>query len=160
MADNLTSVRRGFEEVWNQGKLSVIDEVNAPDLISHNTGRPDDIGVAAFKKFVTDARTAFPDVHFTIDELIAQGDTFAVRATITGTHTGLLAITGEIPPLPPTGKRINLAASIMLHLKGGKIAETWAVVDNLDFLGQLGVFSPAALAAGATQPQQAQQPHM
>lgn len=124
MADNATIVRRSFEEVWNQGKLSVADEITTPDLIAHNEGRPDEHGVAEFKRFVADARTAFPDVHFTIDEMIAQGDSVAARATVTGTHTGPLTGRGDIPSIPPTGKSVSLMVSVLFHLKDGKIAET------------------------------------
>jgi steroid delta-isomerase-like uncharacterized protein len=160
MADNAAIVRRGFEEVWNQGKLNVVDEINAPDFIGHNEGRPDDHGLAEFKRFVADTRTAFPDLHFTINELIVQGDSVAAGTTVTGTHTGPLVGRGDMPSIPPTSKSVSLMVSVLFHLRDGKIAETWAVVDNLSLLQQLGVI-PTALASAGTQPQpQTQQPPM
>lgn len=162
MADNETIVRRGIEEVWNQGKLDVADEISTPNLIGHNSGQPDQHGTTEYKQYVADIRTAFPDIHFTINELIVQGDSAAAGLTVTGTHTGPLVGRGDIPTIPPTGKHVSLMCEVLFHLRDDKIAESWAVFDNLSLLQQLGVIPTAALAsAGAQQAQQqAQQPPM
>ncbi len=70
---------------WNQGKLDIVDEISTPDLIAHSAAQPDQHGIAEIKRYVTDVRTPFPVIHFTINELNAQGDTVVASTTFTGT---------------------------------------------------------------------------
>ena len=77
--------------------------------------------------------TGCPDLHITIDQLLAEGDTVAKRWTYHATHTGDLA------GLPPTGKRITMSGLELFRLTGGKIVECWLGYDNLSLMQQLGV---------------------
>ena len=88
--ENKAIVRRIFEEVWNQGKLDVIDDIYAADFVDHMPGSPDIHGPEGFKQFVNMYRTAFPDIKFTIEDQIAEGDKVVNRFTFTGTHKGEL----------------------------------------------------------------------
>ena len=72
--ENKAIARRAFEEVWNQGKLDVIEEIFATDYVGHITGSPDFNGPEGYKELVTMYRTAFPDIQFTIEDHIAEGD--------------------------------------------------------------------------------------
>jgi len=78
---NKTLVRRYWEEVWNNGNLAVVDELIATDFDGHPlTGEPDfGRGLAGQKQLVGMYRTAFPDLHMTIEDLTAEGDRIAVR---------------------------------------------------------------------------------
>jgi len=75
---------------------------------------------------------AFPDLHITIEDLIAEGDKAVARNTVTGTHQG------EYMGLPPTGKSIPYNEIFIVRLADGRIAETWGVVDVLSQMRQLG----------------------
>jgi len=77
--ENKALVRRLFEEVWNQGKLDVIDEIHDAGFVKHIPGNPDIHGPEGLKQSVSMFRTAFPDVQFTIEDQIAEGDKVANR---------------------------------------------------------------------------------
>jgi predicted ester cyclase len=82
---------------------------------------------------------AFPDMHLTIDDAIAEGDRVAVRFTSRGTHRGAFG------PIPPTGRRVTIASYLVARIADGKIAEQWGLDDQLGMLRQLGVI-PAVFA--------------
>jgi predicted ester cyclase len=88
---------------------------------------------------------AFPDLHIAVEDMIAEGDKVVARNVVTGTHQG------EYMGLAPTGKRITYDEIFICRLAGGRIAETWGVVDVLSQMRQLGAIpggSPLALTAG------------
>jgi steroid delta-isomerase-like uncharacterized protein len=85
-------------------------------------------------------RTAFPDLHFTIEDEIAEGDTVVSRWTARGTHRG------EFMGTPPTGRTIAVTGMDILHFVDGRIRENWAAFDALGLLQQLGAI-PAPAAA-------------
>jgi len=98
---NKAIARRFLEEVFGQGKLAVADEIVAPDHVDHGPGALPGVphGPEGSKMLVTGYRNAFPDIHFTIDEQIAEGDKVVTRWTGHGTHKGELAgIPAELPP--------------------------------------------------------------
>ncbi len=77
--------------------------------------------------------TAFPDANFTIDEMIAEGDTVVIRRTVRGTHKGDLMV------IPPTGKQITMTEMALLRVANGKFIEGWSNSDDLGLLQQLGI---------------------
>ena len=131
--NNKAIVRRAYEEVWNQGKLDVIDEIFAADLVGHIAGSPDIHGPEGLKQFVTMYRTAFPDLQFTIEDQLAEGDKVATRWTSTGTHKG------ELMGIPPTGVQVKSTGICIARIAGGKFVETWPHSDDLGMLQQLGM---------------------
>lgn len=126
-------IHRLVEEVWNKGNLALIDELRTPEAIFHNPGMPDVIGSEAFKQVVMMYRTAFPDLHFTIEEVIVEGNTSAARWVSGGTHHG------ELMGIPPTGKNTSISGIYMAHFQDGKVSEEWSRWDTLHLLQQLGV---------------------
>ena len=78
-------------------------------------------------------RIAFPDVHFTIDDLIAEGERVVIRWTVTGTHKG------ELQGIAPTGKHVTVTGMVMSRFVKGKVEEDWINFDALGLLQQLGV---------------------
>src|SRR5215469_5743106 len=87
--ENKAHYRRTFEEVFNQGNLALVDELVAPDYLNHEV--PPDMksrGPDSTRQVVRMLRTAFPDLHVTIEDLVAEGDTVAGRVTMRGTHLG------------------------------------------------------------------------
>lgn len=123
--------RRYLDAVWNQGDLTVIDELIAPDFRQHAAGVPQ--GRDGVKGFFTMLHAAFPDVQATIEDIITEGDTVVWRLTIRGTHRGLFR------GIAPTGKHITITAMNILRLANGQFVENWGEQDNLGLLQQLGV---------------------
>lgn len=125
--------RRGFEEVWNQGNVAVVDELNDEHVVAYNPPFPPLQGSAALKQFVLMYRSALPDLHLTIEEQIAQGDTVAARWTARGTHQG------DLMGIPPTGKQLTVTGMTFSRAANGKFVEIWINFDALGMLQQLGV---------------------
>jgi predicted ester cyclase len=84
-------------------------------------------------RFVTTWRTAFPDLQFTIEDHIAEGNKVATRVTLRGTHSG------RYLDIAPTGKKITVSGMTISHVVDGKIVEIWITRDDLGLLQQLGV---------------------
>ncbi|MEO8744675.1 MAG: ester cyclase [Candidatus Dormiibacterota bacterium] len=141
---NKTLARRSVEEVWNQRRLAVIDELIAPNATFHDTNVPGGkfTGADGYKKFVETYLAAFPDVHFTINDLIEEGDRVVTRWSATGTHKGALMA------IPPTNKRATVTGVDITRYENGKVVEEWLNYDMLGMLHQLGVI-PAMAPAGA-----------
>jgi predicted ester cyclase len=99
-------------------------------------------GPDGFKQMVNMFRTAFPDIHSTIEDIVAEGDKVATRAILRGTHQG------EFMGITPTGKKINVAVSGLIRFAGGKEVEAWGVMDTLAFYQQLGITPPVGQGGG------------
>ena len=129
---NKEIAHRFIEEVWNQGKLDALDDIVSNDIVIHVAGR-DIKGIENFKKFILGYRNAFPDIKFTIEEQIAQGDKVAERYTIRSTHQG------ELQGIPPTGKQVKIASIDITRFLDGKIVERWGEFDSIGMMMQLGM---------------------
>ena len=128
---NKANDRRLIEEL-NRGNVNVYDELNVPDYVGHEASTTRQ-GLEANKQFVSAYLTAFPDLHFTIEEQIAEGDKSVTRWTARGTHRG------ELMGIPPTGKQVTVTGITIVHWSNGKSVESWLNFDALGMLQQLGV---------------------
>ena len=128
-------VIRFTEEVWNKGDVSVMDEIFVPDVVSNSPEPPEEQGLEAYKKTVIDFRTDYPDLHVTIDEIIAEGNTVADRWTFQGTFTG----PGKTAPIPGTGKKVKFQGTWVGHFIGGRIVEDWYTYDMMGYAVQAGL---------------------
>jgi len=124
--------RRSLEEVWNQGNLDVADELFDANFVYHITGIPDVQGPEGVKQVVTMYRTAFPDLQYTEEDMIAEADKVALLWTATGTHNG------EFMGLPPSGNQITVTGISFGCFAGGKFVEEWSNYDALGLMEQLG----------------------
>jgi steroid delta-isomerase-like uncharacterized protein len=131
--ENKALFRRIYEELWNRGNLSVADEVIAPDFMNHSASPDSNRGPESVRGTLTWARNAFPDVHFEIEELVAEGDIVAGRLTMSGTHEGPLMGT------PPTGRSVRTNHMHFVRFRDGKAVEHWGVRDDLGMMRQLGL---------------------
>ena len=132
--ENKTQYRRTFEEVFNKGDLAIVDELVAPDFLNHEVPPGmNNRGPESTRQVVTMLRTAFPDLHFTIEDLVAEGDTVAGRVTMSGTHQG------PFQGIPPTGRSFQQAHMHFVRFRDGKAIEHRAVRDDLGMMRQLGV---------------------
>jgi steroid delta-isomerase-like uncharacterized protein len=132
---NKAIARRFVEEVLSQGHLDVVDEIFAADHVISGPGALPGlpVGPEGTKMQVTVYRSAFPDLHYTVDEQVADEQTVVTRWTGTGTQLGPL---GDIPA---TGKSVSAPGVNIERVADGKIVETWVLFDQLGLLQQLGV---------------------
>lgn len=140
--ENKATVQHLYEQLFNQGNLSVADEVIAPDFINHAAPPGSNRGPASVRQLITMLSTAFPDMHYTIEEIVAEGDTVAVRLTMSGTHRG----PGPFQGVSQTGQSVRQDQMHFIHLRDGKVVEHRAVRDDLGAMRQLGVI-PAPVDA-------------
>jgi steroid delta-isomerase-like uncharacterized protein len=129
--ENKANDLRIIEEGWNQGNIAVFEEILAADYLVHDPSGPIH-GLEGFKQFYTTYRTAFPDIHFTIEDQIAEGDLVALRWTGTGTQQGPLM------GIPPSGKRVTITGVTITRFASGKAVEGWGNYDTLGMLQQIG----------------------
>jgi steroid delta-isomerase-like uncharacterized protein len=141
---NKAIIRHLFEEAFGQGNLAVLDEIIAPDQVNRGPGALPGMpsGPEGSKMLITAYRNAFPDLHFTIDQQIAEGDTIVTRWTAHGTHNG------EFAGIPPTGKTATVVGMGVDRVENGKIVESWGLFDQFGMLQQLGVI-PAPAQSGS-----------
>jgi steroid delta-isomerase-like uncharacterized protein len=125
--DNKRSVEKLFD-TFNHGDLGVLDELVAPDYV----GPQGDKGPAGFRAIIVGLRTAFPDLHYTIDDLVADNDKVAVRWHWTGTHRA------PFRAYPATGKAVTNPGLGIFRLERGKIVAATLETDRLGFLQQVG----------------------
>jgi steroid delta-isomerase-like uncharacterized protein len=130
--------RRVFEEGWNKHNLALLDELY-PDCVWY---RPDtgELKGEALKQFVASVYAAVPDIRFTIEDQVAEGDKLVTRWSCTGTHQG------EFMGIAPTGKQVTTSGVTISRIVEGKFVEVRQETDFLGFLQQLGAVPPLAKA--------------
>ena len=136
---NKAVVRRIYEELWDQRKLEVADEVIACGGVNYDTGlAPMRFGPEEMKGTVRMITAAFPDNRHKVEELIAEGDRVVAHVTLTGTHEG------ELMGIPPTGRKIEVNEIHIYRMRGGKAVEHRVGRDDLGAMRQLGVIPDSA----------------
>jgi steroid delta-isomerase-like uncharacterized protein len=139
---NKALCRRFFEQVWNNRNLAAIDELFAPNYVRHaGTGPEFGTGPQSMHRMVNFYLGSFPDVRFTIDDVVAEQDKVVLRWTARATHQG------QFEGIQPTGKAVNVSGTTLVRIAGGKIAEAWDNFDALGLLQQLGAFPTRAAGA-------------
>jgi steroid delta-isomerase-like uncharacterized protein len=123
-----------YEEIFNRGDLDLADKLVASSAVNHDPQLPPGVpsGPQGLKVAVTMLRSAFPDDHHTIEDLVAEGDKVVVRLTHSGTHQG------PFLGLAPTGKHISQTSIHIFRFADGQLVETWANRDDLGLMRQLG----------------------
>jgi predicted ester cyclase len=128
---NKLIVKRFYEEVFNQGREEVLDEIISPDYVDYGHNPPGR-GVEGAKEDFRGATAVFSDTHYVIDELIATEDRVIARWTGTYTHSG------DFAGIKATGKKVSLTGISIYRLVKGKFVETRNAVNWLGLLQQLG----------------------
>ena len=132
-AQNKALGYRYFEEVWSNKHIEAIDELLADHYIDHNPSPGAPPGRASATQWVTMLLAAFPDLHITVDDQVAEGDKVVTRWTAQGTHRGPLL------DLSPTNKPARITGLSINRVADGQIQEGWGSWDQLGLLQQLGV---------------------
>ncbi len=137
--ENKAVVRRWVEEVQNQHRLEVVDEIFAPNLVNHDAsgGLPSPQGVEGIRQFFAMIFAAFPDFRAVIHDQVAEGDKVVTRKTVSGTHQG------EFMGIPPSDKPVTMTRIDIFRIADGKIVELWGQEDMLGMMQQLGVVPEA-----------------
>jgi steroid delta-isomerase-like uncharacterized protein len=139
---NKQTIVRLYEEVVNQGRLEVLDEIASPDHLEHNPLPGQTQGREGLKQRASMVRAAF-NPHFTLEHVLADGEKVAVMWTNRGTHVG------EWFGMPATGKSVVAHGVDIFLMRDGRLAEHWDVVDVTDFLVQTGALPAPSGAPGA-----------
>ncbi len=139
--ENKAIARRWFEAGISGHNPTVVDEVCAPDFINHDRGAPEG-GREGLKQLLAGGLAAMPDLRATIEDMVAEGDTVAVRSTFHGTQTG------DLMGIPATGKAVTITGMYILRFAQGKIAEAWVEQDMLGMMQQLGMIPAPGQAPG------------
>ena len=129
------AVVRRLHEIWSRGEVDAVDEVCAPDIVSHfpqSSHMPERRGIAAAREGLVRIKAAFPDWNEAIEDMLCEGNTVATRFTSTGTHRG------EFRGVAPTGRRITVPEISMYRVQKGKVVEQWCLLDELGRLRQIG----------------------
>jgi steroid delta-isomerase-like uncharacterized protein len=133
MAGNSAVVGRFVEEVINQGRLEVADEIVALDFVELDPLPGQSQGREGLKEVIATMRSAFPDIHWVIEETIAEGEKVMSRFTWTGTHKGTFL------GIPATGKSVSVKGVVIDRVVGGKMTDSRILMDSLGMMYQLGV---------------------
>jgi len=131
--DNKAVVRRFYQEVLNERKLDVLDQIAAEDYVEHDPFPGQGNGRADLKARVASLHQAFNPLRFNVEDVIAEGDKVVVRWTNSGTDRG------GFMGIPPTGREFGIAGIDIYVVRDGRLAEHWHVVDMLGHMQQLGL---------------------
>lgn len=130
--ENKTIVRRLYEEVWNDRKVDVVDKLLSP---SHALQEPNasgsQIGPQVYKATVKRFHAAIPDLRFTVQEVISEGDKVVVAWILSGTHQG------DFYGIAPSNKKVSVEGITIHQVKNGKILESYASWDRLGMMRQV-----------------------
>ena len=136
---NKALVRRAYEG-FSEGNVDVIDEVFALNYVAHYPGVEPMEGSDLAKKVVGSFIDAFPDIKFTIEDQVAEGDKVVTRWSAKGTHKGeFRGFPQKTHAVAPTGRVVNFSATDIYRIVDGKIAEEWNSLEQLDVMQQIGV---------------------
>ena len=135
---NLTIVQRFVDELWNRRNLDVADEIFANNCVTHQlrsgspvTSAPRD--PETIKQHVREWLQAFPDLTFSVEQMVASGERVASHLIMQGTQTGTWM------GIAPSGKQISIQMMTIHRIEAGKIVEDWVLVDSLGLFQQLGL---------------------
>ena len=130
---NKATARRALEEIETQGDIEAIEEVFTPDYRGHDpVNEKDTRGHEGLLEEASMYRAAFPDLQYTVEDQLAEGDMVASRWTARGTHRG------ELMGIVPTGTEIEVTGITIHRFAKGKIQEEWWNWDALGLMQQLG----------------------
>lgn len=131
--DNKQRIVRFINELNEQGNQVVVEQFLDPAYVDHSAPPYLPPGPEGWRQLRTSFFTAFPDLHVSIEHMVAEGDKVAVEYTIRGTHQG------ELMGIPPTGKQVMVKGLDINRFKGDKLVERWGNQDDVGMMQQLGV---------------------
>jgi steroid delta-isomerase-like uncharacterized protein len=149
---NRAVVQRFYQEIWNERNLAVVEEIFAPNCVTHQLSSGAAIETASrdpetVKHHVGEWVKAFPDLRFEVEEVLADGDRVVSRSVMHGTHEG------DWHGIAPTGRQVTIRMMVIHRIADGQIAEDWVLVESLGFFQQLGLLQSTGEIIGRRGPQ-------
>jgi len=138
MPDNAAIVQRFIDEVINQGRYEVCDEIVAEEFLELDPLPGQRQGREGLKEVIAMMRSAFPDIHWVTDESISSGDKVVTRFTWTGTQRG------DFPGIPATGRPVTVTGVVIDRLVNDRMTDSRILMDTFGMMTQLGVIPPPA----------------
>ena len=135
-AENKTVVSSFIEEVINQGRLERADELVVADFVELDPLPGQQPGREGLKEVIAQMRAAFPDIHWVLDEMVAEGEKVVSRFTWSGTHRGTFL------GVPATGRSISVKGVVIDRIVEGKMVDSHILMDGLSMMQQLGALPP------------------
>ncbi len=130
---NRKLIERYYNALWNRWDFDLVDQLISPSIMFHGSVGVTVEGLDGFRNYMRLIRSAFPDFHNTVEELVAEDDRVAARLTYRGTHRG------TIFGVAPTGQAIAYEGLALFRIAGGKIVEGYVLGNMVHLLGQLGI---------------------
>jgi len=135
---NKAIVLRFYDELWNERNFNVADELFAADCMTHQLqSGAETVAVArnpeAVKHHVAEWLDGFPDLRFSVEQMLVEGERVMTQSVMRGTHTGVWL------GIAPTNKEVSVRLSVIHRVADGKIVEDWVLVEALGFFQQLGL---------------------
>lgn len=136
--DDLKKLNEHFyDEVFRRRHVEAVDELLTDDFVEHTPAPGQGTDRTAARNFIAQMLEAFPDLDFTIEHQIAEGDTVAALVMMSGTHRS------EFLGVPATGRKVNVQVMDTGRVRDGKFYDHWGLVDTPQLMAQLGVESPS-----------------
>ncbi|MBY8997306.1 MAG: ester cyclase [Candidatus Thorarchaeota archaeon] len=130
-SDNKAKFQLLYDEILNKGNLEAFEQLCAPNFVKHAIPPSPDYGIEGSKQSVLMLRNAFPDIKYTVDDMIEDGDKLVARWSAKGTHKG------EFMGIPPTGRQVAFTGIEIIRVKDGKAIEEWEELDRAGLMQQL-----------------------
>lgn len=130
--ENKIVITRLYEDILNRRKPEMLDKIVAEDYVDHYPIPNRPTGPARVKMQMEEMFKSFPDINYSLEDLVAEGELVAARYTLQGTHEGLFM------DIEPTGKRVSVSGMDFFRFNDGLICEYWELLDKLSLLRQLG----------------------
>lgn len=144
LEDNKALVRRLYEECWSKGKLDSMEDIYTRECTFHDPVFPQlGMGVEAMRRHIQMSRNAFPDLRFSVDDVIAEKEEVVVHWTARGTQQG------QFLGVAPTNRNATVSGTSIFRIKNGKINEQWVDWNALTLLEQLGAATAPRQTVGA-----------
>jgi len=134
--ENKAVIRTFVEEVINQGRLERADDLVAVDFIELDPLPGQRQGREGLKEIIAVIRTAFPDIHWVMEEMVAEDELVFSRFTWSGTHRGTFF------GIPATGRQVNVSGMVLDRVAAGRMAESRILMNSMAMMQQLGVIPP------------------
>ncbi len=131
MSENKAKFQLLYDEILNKGNLDAFEELCAPNFVKHAIPPSPDYGIEGSKQSVLMLRKAFPDIKYTVEDMIEDGDKLVARWSAKGTHKG------EFMGIPPTGKQVAFTGIEIIRVEDGKAVEEWEELDRAGLMQQL-----------------------
>ena len=130
-SENKTKFRLLYDEALNKGNIDILDELCAPNFVKHALPPTPDYGIEGSKQSLRGLRLAFPDIKYTVEDMIEDGDKVVARWSARGTHKG------DFMGIPATGKQVAFSGIEIIRIENGKAVEEWEELDRAGLMQQL-----------------------